>query len=236
MRVVPSLDLRRGSVVRLLKGDFERLTTYAPDPVPLARAYAEAGARRLHVVDLDAALGDGDNRAHVERLVRELGIEVQVAGGVRTAEDVDRWLDCGAAATVMGTTAVRAPDVLAGIAARHPGRVLAALDVRAGRPAVTGWSDVEAITVPAMLDRWADARLAGVVLTSIDRDGTLRGPDLDVLRLAAASTLHPLTYSGGIGTLDDLAAIAAAGAGAVILGKSLLEGRFTLGDAIAKGL
>lgn len=234
MLVVPSLDLRHGSVVRLLKGDFDQQTTYASDPLPLARGYAESGARRLHVVDLDAALGDGDNRAHVELLVRELGIEVQVAGGIRTSEDVRGWLDCGAAATVLGTTAVRQPELLAEIASRHPGRVLAALDVKAGQPAVTGWSDVASMTVPAMLARWEDASVAGVVLTSIDRDGTLLGPDLDVLRLARGATRHPLTYSGGIGRIEDLASIADAGADAVILGKSLLEGRFALADAITK--
>jgi phosphoribosylformimino-5-aminoimidazole carboxamide ribotide isomerase len=231
--VIPALDIRGGLVVRLLQGDFAREKAYASDPMPLARAYAEEGARRLHVVDLDAARGTGDNRRLVEGMAAELGIELQVAGGVRSNDDVERWLDAGAGAVVMGTTAVREPEVLGEIAARHRGRVLAALDSRAGRPAVTGWSEVARVTVPELLERWEALPLAGVILTSIDRDGTLAGPDLAGLGVARAATRHHLTYSGGIGRLADLGSVAAAGADAVILGKSLLEGHFTLPAALA---
>ena len=133
----------------------------------------------------------------------------------------------------MGTVAVRDPDLLARVAAAHPGRVLAALDVRGGRPAVTGWSAVEELTVAAALARWADAPLAGVVLTSVDRDGTLGGPDLPLLAEVVAASRHPVTYSGGVGSLADLRAVAAAGAAAVILGRSLLEGLVPLADALA---
>jgi phosphoribosylformimino-5-aminoimidazole carboxamide ribotide isomerase len=231
--VIPALDIRGGLVVRLLKGDFARETAYADDPMVPARAYVAEGARRLHVVDLDAARGSGDNRELVERMAGELGIEVQVAGGVRSAEDVERWLDAGASRVVMGTTAVREPELLGEIAARHRDGVLAALDVKAGRPAVTGWSEVAEITVPAMLARWDELPLAGVILTSIDRDGTLAGPDLETLKAARGATRHHLTYSGGIGQLADLGPVAGAGADAVILGKSLLEGHFTLPAALA---
>jgi phosphoribosylformimino-5-aminoimidazole carboxamide ribotide isomerase len=141
--IIPALDLRGGRVVRLLKGDFARETAYRTDAVECAREYAGAGARRLHVVDLDAARGSGDNRALVERMVAEVGIEIQVAGGVRSPEDVERWLGSGAVGAVLGTVAVRQPAVLAAAAEAHPGRVLAALDVRDGRVAVAGWLAVE---------------------------------------------------------------------------------------------
>jgi phosphoribosylformimino-5-aminoimidazole carboxamide ribotide isomerase len=230
--VIPALDLRGGGVVRLLKGDFTRETSYETDVVSLAGAYAEAGVRRLHVVDLDAARGSGDNRALVERIVDEVGVEVQVAGGVRSLEDAERWFEAGAAATVMGTVAVREPATLAVVAHSHPGRVLAALDVRAGRPVVAGWLAVEEQTVKTTLGRWAGIPLAGVIVTSVDRDGTLSGPDLDLLHQALDATDHPVTYSGGVASLDDLRAVADSGAHGVILGRSLLEGRIELKSVV----
>jgi phosphoribosylformimino-5-aminoimidazole carboxamide ribotide isomerase len=230
--VIPALDLRGGTVVRLLKGDFARETAYTADAVERAREYAGAGARRLHVVDLDAARGSGDNRALVERIVAEVGVDVQVAGGVRSPEDVARWLDAGAVAAVMGTVAVRQPAVLVTVAEAHPGRVLAALDVRAGRVAVAGWLAVEERTVQRTLALWAEVPVAGIIVTSIDRDGTLSGPDLDLLGQALAATRHPVTYSGGIASLDDLRAVAGTGAQGAILGKSLLEGRVELSAAL----
>jgi phosphoribosylformimino-5-aminoimidazole carboxamide ribotide isomerase len=237
MRIVPALDLRGGRVVRLGEhGDFGRERAYAAGPdaaVALARRYVEAGAVRLHVVDLDAARGSGDNRGLVARLVAEAGAEVQVSGGVRSAEAAARWLDAGAGAVVMGTAAVRDPALLAAVAAAHPGRVLAALDVRAGRPAVTGWGELTGLTVAEALTSWADAAVAGIVVTSIDRDGTLGGPDLALLSEVLRRTSRPVTYSGGIGSLADLRTVAAAGASAVILGRSLLEGLVPLAEALA---
>jgi phosphoribosylformimino-5-aminoimidazole carboxamide ribotide isomerase len=235
--VVPALDIRGGRVVRLGEhGDFgsERAFADGPDAtVALARRYVDAGARRLHVVDLDAARGSGDNRAVVGRLVSEAGAEVEVAGGVRSREIAERWLDTGAAAVVMGTAAVRDPALLARVAAAHPGRVLAALDVRGDRPAVTGWAEVADLTVLEALARWADAPVAGLVVTSVDRDGTLGGPDLALLAQVVGATRQPVTYSGGVASLADLRAVADAGAGSVILGRSLLEGLIPLAAALA---
>jgi phosphoribosylformimino-5-aminoimidazole carboxamide ribotide isomerase len=235
--VVPSLDLAAGRAVRLVHGDMARQTTYAGDPeevLALARRLAGAGASRLHVVDLDAAVGSGHNRGLVERLVADSGLQVQVAGGVRSAEDASGWLALGATTVVIGTVAVRHPERLAAAAAAHPGRVLAALDVREGRPAVSGWSTVEEVGVPEVLGRWREMPLKGVILTSVDRDGTLAGPDLELLALGLASTPHPLTYSGGIASLEDLSAVAEAGAAEVILGKSLLEGLIPLSEALSR--
>ena len=236
MQVLPSLDLTQGRAVRLVRGDLARQTPYANDAtqvIALARRLAGAGAGRLHLVDLDAATGKGDNRRLVERLVAETAVEVQVAGGVRSPADAGRWLEAGAAAVVMGTAAVRRPDLLAEAAAAHPSRVLAALDVRGGRPAVTGWSTVEEVGVGELLGRWHDAPVAGVVVTSVDRDGTLGGPDLELLAIALGATRHPVTYSGGVASLADLRALSEAGAAGVILGKSLLEGLIPLSEALS---
>jgi phosphoribosylformimino-5-aminoimidazole carboxamide ribotide isomerase len=234
--VLPSLDLTEGRAVRLEQGDLARQKPYARDAdevIALARRLTAAGARRLHLVDLDAALGRGENRALVERLVAETGVEVQVAGGVRSLADAERWLACGAAAVVMGTAAVRQPGLLGEVATAHPARVLAALDVRGGRPAVTGWSATEDVGVPELLRRWEEAPLAGVIVTSVDRDGTLGGPDLHLLAVALSATRHQVTYSGGIASLSDLESLAAAGASGVILGKSLLEGLIPLSEALS---
>jgi phosphoribosylformimino-5-aminoimidazole carboxamide ribotide isomerase len=220
-------------VVRLGEhGSFDSETAYG-DPVDLARRYVEAGARRLHVVDLDAARGSGHNQPAVERVVAATGIAIQVAGGVRSRADAVRWLGAGAAAVVLGTAAVREPELLAELAAEHPGRILAALDVRGGRPAVTGWSAVEEGSVADTLATWASAPLGGVILTSVDRDGTLGGPDLALLTAVLAATPHPVTYSGGVRSLADVISVAEAGAFAVILGRSLLEGLIPLAEALA---
>lgn len=234
MRVIPALDLRGGRVVRLLKGDFDHEKDYGGDALRRAQALAAAGATRLHLVDLDAAAGTGSNRDLVSEVVRSAGIEVQVAGGIRSEADVEAWLGAGASAVVMGTTAVRRPALLEESAKRHPGRVLAALDLKGGQPAVTGWTGVEERSVEALLREWAQAPLGGVILTSVDRDGTLAGPDLAALARVRRGTRHPVVYSGGVARLDDLRALAGAGAAAAILGKSLLEGRFTLEEAIAE--
>jgi len=238
VRILPALDLRGGRVVRLGEhGDFARERAYAEGPdaaVALARRYIEAGARRLHVVDLDAARGDGDNRWLVGRLVAEAGAEVEVAGGVRSEEIAARWLEAGAAAVVMGTAAVRDPALLTRVAAAHPGRVLAAIDVLGGRPAVKGWGELIDLTVTEALARWADAPVAGLVATSVDRDGTLSGPDVALLAEVVRGTDRPVTYSGGVASLADLRIVAAAGAAAVILGRSLLEGHVPLAAALAQ--
>jgi phosphoribosylformimino-5-aminoimidazole carboxamide ribotide isomerase len=234
--VLPSLDLTQGRAVRLEQGDLARQKAYATDAdevVALARRLTAAGAQRLHLVDLDAALGLGDNRGLVERLVAEVAVEVQVAGGVRSLAGAERWLASGAAAVVMGTAAARKPELLVEVATAHPSRVLAALDVRGGRPAVRGWSATEDVGVPELLRRWEEAPLAGVVVTSVDRDGTLGGPDLRLLAIALAASSHRVIYSGGIASVADLEALAAAGAAGVILGKSLLEGLIPLGEALS---
>jgi phosphoribosylformimino-5-aminoimidazole carboxamide ribotide isomerase len=232
MLVIPSIDLRKGLCVRLVKGDFDRETAYSDEPLSVAQGYSAAGATRLHVVDLDAARGDGDNREVVRRLARESGLEVQVAGGVRSSADAAGWLDGGAWAVVMGTTAVRQPEVLAETAAAHPGRIWAALDVRGGRAAVTGWETVDAAPPADLVERWMRAPLAGVIVTSIDRDGTMSGPDLDLLRWTLERSSRPVIYSGGIASVEDLSAIAGAGAAGAILGRSLYEGGIDLRVAI----
>jgi phosphoribosylformimino-5-aminoimidazole carboxamide ribotide isomerase len=233
VELIPAVDLLDGRCVRLEQGDFGRATYYDFDPVELAQQAGEHGVRRLHVVDLDAARGSGDNRALVERIVCESSLEVQVAGGVRDLGTLERWLAAGAAGVVMGTVAVRDPDLLVTCASLHPGRVLAALDLLAGRPAVSGWQELGAMDLADLLHRWEQAPLAAVVLTSVDRDGTLQGPDLDALRRIRRHTSHWVLYSGGIASAEHIRELRENGAAGAILGKALLEGRIELEEALA---
>jgi phosphoribosylformimino-5-aminoimidazole carboxamide ribotide isomerase len=201
--------------------------------VGLARSFADAGAHRIHLVDLDAARGTGDNREAVANVITAAGIAVQVAGGIRDGHLARGWLVAGAAAVVVGTLAIRDPDMFGAIARAQPGRVLAALDVRAGRPAVTGWSETERRRIHPLVRSWNRLPLAGIVLTAIDRDGTMGGPDLPMLAAVQDSSRHPIIYSGGVGSFDDLRGLQAAGAAGIIVGKALYEGRLDLRAALA---
>ena len=219
--------------MRLVRGDYEHPTVYADDPREVAREFAAAGARRVHVVDLDAARGAGENRALIRDIVLTAGLEVQVAGGVRRAEDVAALLDAGAHAVVMGTAAVRDPRLLERCARDHPKRVLTALDVRDDRAAVSGWTESEPVLIGALVGRWDVLPLGGLILTCIDRDGTMSGPDLETLQRVRRMTGLELQYSGGVSSMEDVGRVTAAGAQAVILGKALYEGRIKLEDALA---
>jgi phosphoribosylformimino-5-aminoimidazole carboxamide ribotide isomerase len=232
--VIPAIDIFGGRCVRLVQGDYEHPTVYSDDPNDIAAEFAQAGAEHLHVVDLEAARGTADNKSVIEAILRRKDLKVQVAGGIRTSNAVDFWLGAGAHAVVMGTAAVRDPLLLQRCARLHPGRVLAALDLRDDKPAVSGWTKTEPVMIGALLGRWDRLPLAGVIVTSIDKDGTLSGPDLDVLGKVRAMTGLPVQYSGGISSLEDIERVAAAGANAVILGKALYEGRITLEQALGK--
>jgi phosphoribosylformimino-5-aminoimidazole carboxamide ribotide isomerase len=231
--VIPAIDILGGRCVRLTQGDYEHPKVYADDPLEVAAEFAAAGARRLHVVDLDAARGSGDNSGLIQQMVRSLKLELQVAGGVRSAERVTALLDAGASGVVMGTAAVRDPRLLERCAIGHPGQVLAALDVRDDKAAVSGWTETEPVLIGALLGRWDALPLGGVILTCIDRDGTLSGPDVETLSRVRRMTGLNLQYSGGVSSMEDVARVAEAGAQAVILGKALYEGRIKLEEALA---
>ena len=233
MLVIPAIDILGGRCVRLVRGDYAHPTVYSDDPADVAASFSEAGAERIHVVDLDGARGLGDNHAAIEAIVRRRDVKVQVAGGVRTEQHVDKLLGLGAHAVVMGTAAVREPRLLERCARRHPGQILAALDVRDDQPAVRGWTEQEPLKMGSLLARWDVLSLAAVIFTSIAKDGTLEGPDLKTLKRVRAMTGLPVQYSGGISSIEDVLAAAAAGATGVIVGKALYEGRIKLAEALA---
>ena len=231
--VIPAIDILEGRCVRLTQGDYSHPKVYADDPVEVAGIFAAAGAQRVHVVDLDAARGSGDNRSVVTAMLRHPEIKLQVAGGVRSMEAVDTLLESGADWVVMGTAAVQNPGLFERCARRHPARVLAALDIREGKAAVGGWMHTAPVLVGALVGRWDALPLAGMILTCIDRDGTMSGPDVESLARVRRMTGLELQYSGGISSVEDISRVAGAGAQAVVLGKALYEGRITLEQALA---
>lgn len=236
---IPALDLREGCVVRLRQGDYARQTDYAVDAVAQARRYREAGARWLHVVDLDGARGGRlDNLRTIEALAG-LGFAVQAGGGVRDEADLARLFDAGVQRIVVGSVAVREPARVGEWIARHGAeRIVVALDTRwideAWRLSASGWTEPVAATLDALAPRFAEAGARHVLCTDIDRDGMLAGPNLALY--AHLGTLAPtlaVQASGGVRDLADLRALRATPARAVILGRSLLEGHIDLAEALA---
>jgi phosphoribosylformimino-5-aminoimidazole carboxamide ribotide isomerase len=237
MLVFPAIDLLGGRAVRLSQGRRDSAVVYSERPWELARAFVDAGAPRLHVVDLDAAFSGGaaHNRDTVRRIVEAAGIEVEVGGGVRTLDACVALFDIGARYAVMGTAAVKTPELVATASARFPGRIVVAVDAREGNVAVEGWqedSTADALDVGA---RVAAAGAAAVLYTDIGRDGMRSGPNLEATaRLARHIAPCPVIASGGVAVLSDLDGTRATGAAAVIIGKAIYEKAFTVEEAIAR--
>jgi len=243
----PAIDILGGRCVRLFQGEFSSGTGYG-DPLEQAEAFVAAGARRLHVVDLDAARDGGSpNRHLVLRIASATGVPVQAGGGVRDEGAAAALLEGGVARVVVGTVAVERPEVLAGMAARWPGRVLVGLDHRTsagpdGAPrrevAVRGWTAAGGLELEVALGRLEGVALGGVVVTDIDRDGTGAGPDLAGLERVLAVATVPVLASGGVACVSDLTSLAGLGAGAsrlagVIVGRALLSGKLSIPEAVA---
>jgi phosphoribosylformimino-5-aminoimidazole carboxamide ribotide isomerase len=224
--VLPAIDLVGGRVVRLRQGRYDQVTTYPIAPVDLARRYAAAGAEWLHVVDLDAARTGERSEEHA-RLLRSLmdvpGLRLQLGGGIRTAARIASALELGAARVMVGTLAAAEPDLVGRIAA-ETGRVVVALDCRDGRVRTHGWIEDTGTEAPAFVTRLANAGARDFLVTGIDRDGTGRGPDLELIAGVRALVPGLLLSAGGVGSAADVAAAAAAGADAVVIGRGLVDG------------
>ena len=237
--VIPAIDLRGGQVVRLKQGDYAQQTTYAADPRELARCYADAGARWLHLVDLDGARsGRLDNLAVIRSIAAD-GMQVQAGGGVRDEMDLQRLFDAGVQRVVLGSVAIRDTELVAGWLDKHGAeRLTLALDTRCidGRWTLpsAGWTETEARTLDELAPWYAARGARHLLCTDIDRDGMLAGFNLDLYRhLVATVPSLAVQASGGVRSLDDIRAAREAGAQGVILGRALLEGRFTVEEALA---
>jgi phosphoribosylformimino-5-aminoimidazole carboxamide ribotide isomerase len=233
----PAVDIRGGHAVRLLRGDYAHETVYDADPVEAARRWADQGARFLHVVDLDGAReGRPVNLAHVRRIVDAVDMPVQLGGGLRDAAVVAEAFEAGAERVVLGTAVEADPDLARTLVGGHGDAIVAAVDARGGEVAVSGWTAATGIAVADLVGRLAEHGVRRFLYTPVEVDGTLEGPALDHLRTLAAAVDGKLIYSGGVGSLADLRALAGLGEPnleGVVVGRALYEGRFTVAEGQA---
>jgi phosphoribosylformimino-5-aminoimidazole carboxamide ribotide isomerase len=234
LELIPAIDLLGGQVVRLHKGDYAAVTVYSDDPPAQARRFYEAGARRLHVVDLDGARdGKPGNVETIAAILKAAPLRVQVGGGIRDAAAAERWLAAGVDRVVLGTAAVKQPAMMRQLCATHPGGVIAALDARAGEVAVEGWLEASGRAVHDLareVDGWG---VAAILYTVIERDGTSTGPDVAATLALQSEVSATVIASGGIGSLEHVRALARAGVRAAVCGRALYSGAFDVKDALA---
>ena len=228
LQIIPAVDVLDGAVVRLLKGDYNEVTAYGSDPVATARSWQASGAGIVHVVDL-AGARTGQPDLGLWTALGEAGVSFQAGGGIRTRESAEQVLAAGAARVVMGTSAVWAPEKLAGLGPQ----VVAAVDVRDGLATGSGWTD-DGRELSAVLDDLSAVGVVRLLVTGIGRDGTLEGPDMALTRTVVQDSRFATIASGGVGQLTDLDRLVELGCEAVIVGKALYEERFTLEQALAR--
>ena len=237
MILFPAIDIRGGRAVRLIQGDYDRETSYDDDPVVAARRWVDNGARWLHIVDLDGAkAGEPVNLEHVRRIVAAVNVPVQLGGGLRDSKKVEEAISSGAERVVLGTAAVRDPEMAGAIAAAHGNRVVASVDARSGKVAAEGWTEDSDLGTTEVIAELTRRGLRRFVYTPVEVDGLMEGPDLDSLREVAAATEGEVIYSGGVGSLEDLRAVAGLGLDnveGVIVGRALYEQRFSVAEARA---
>jgi phosphoribosylformimino-5-aminoimidazole carboxamide ribotide isomerase len=228
----PAVDISEGRAVRLVQGDFAEMTVYRDSPLEAARAWVQAGARFLHIVDLDGArTGRPQNLEHLERITHELPVPVQYGGGLRSLPAVRDALRAGAERVILGTAAYTDIDFLDDVLGAFRERVIVSVDTRNGNVSTSGWQETTQMPADSVIERLQNRGVRSFVFTDVDRDGMLEGPDLAEVRRIAGVVRGRFLYSGGIGSIDDLHALAAlrqVNLGGVIVGKALYEGRFTV--------
>ena len=234
--VFPAVDISDGRCVRLLQGRFGSETVYSDDPVKVALGFSSAGARWLHIVDLDGAkTGHPANRDLVLEVVRRASCPVQAGGGMRSLDDVEEVLAAGANRAILGTIALEDPEEMARACERYGERIGVSLDARSGELAAHGWTVGSGVPVDEAVKRFTDAGVSLFVYTDVTRDGTMTGPDVEGLQRVTALTDVPVVASGGVATLDDVRTVAEmhrSGIAGVVVGRALYEGKFTVGEAI----
>jgi len=229
MQVIPAVDMKDGKCVQLVQGDEETATSYG-EPVEAARRWVEEGAERLHVVDLDGAIeGERRNAEHVGRIVTEVGVSVQVGGGVRSVEDARTLFDSGADRVVMGTAAVENPSLVGEVS--EQGGVVVSLDARDGEVVVEGWKEGSGLTPVEAARRFEDEGASAFLFTNVDDEGLLGGVSPEPVERIVGATDVPVIASGGVTTPDDVRSLRRAGAAGVVIGTAFYEGKMTYGEA-----
>lgn len=241
MILYPAIDLKDGAAVRLLRGDMDKATVFDADPTSPARRFAASGCAWLHLVDLNGAFaGRPVNADAVSAIVNAVDIPVQLGGGIRDLGTIENWLGAGIARAILGTAAVREPDLVREACKKFPGRIAVGVDARGGEVAVSGWAEAAAVSAVDLAKRFEDAGVAALIYTDIDRDGAMGGPNVAATAALARAVSIPVIASGGVSSLDDLRALKAVGetqpsaplAGAIV-GRALYDGAIEVADAIA---
>ena len=234
MILYPAIDISEGKAVRLVQGDFNEKTIYEDSPLEAARAWIDAGARFLHIVDLDGArTGKPQNVHHLETITNEVAVPVQYGGGLRSLPAVRDALRAGAERVILGTAAYTDIDFLDDVLGAFRDRVIVSVDTRGGKISTSGWQETTQMPAEAVIERLQNRGVRSFVYTNVDKDGMLEGPDLDEVRRIAAVVRGRFLYSGGIGKLEDLVALRKlrqVNLSGVVVGKALYEGRFTIDE------
>lgn len=237
MMLYPAIDLKDGVCVRLFRGNMDAATVYNDDAAAQARRFEAVGFQHLHVVDLNGAVsGSSVNRQAVERILKAVTIPVQLGGGIRDRAAVEGWLEAGISRVILGTAAVKNPQLVKEVARAHPGKIAVGIDAKKGMVAVEGW--VESSTLPALklAKMFEDVGIAALIYTDIARDGTLEGPNLDETAALAEAISMPVILSGGISSIEDLKAVKAredSGIDGIIIGRALYENTIQPFEALA---
>ncbi|MEA5462447.1 1-(5-phosphoribosyl)-5-[(5-phosphoribosylamino)methylideneamino]imidazole-4-carboxamide isomerase [Leptothoe sp. PORK10 BA2] len=236
MDVIPAIDLLGGRCVRLFQGDYEQSQVFDDDPVAVARRWAEQGATRIHLVDLDGAkAGKPENWQAITQIVQAVDVPVQVGGGLRDRNRVKELFNLGVQYAILGTVAVENPELVGELSTEFPGRIFVGIDARDGRVATRGWIETSTVMADDLARRMGELGAAAIIYTDIKRDGTLKGPNLEALRELAGKIDTPVIASGGVSSMGDLLSllgVAPLGVSGVIVGKALYTGDVALPEAI----
>lgn len=233
MIIFPAIDLKDGQCVRLFKGDMNASTVYNDNPAAQAKAFQDAGFKWLHLIDLNGAIeGRSVNAGVVNDILHDISIPVQLGGGIRNMAAIDRWIASGVSRIILGTIAVRDPQLVKDACKKYPGKIAVGIDAREGKVAVSGW--VEELTIDAadLAKRFVDVGVSAIIFTDIDRDGTGTGLNIEATKALAASVPIPVIASGGVGSLEHVKAVKAADLHGVVIGRALYDGSLSAKDAL----
>ena len=236
MILYPAIDLKDGNCVRLYKGEMDQATVFSDDPAAQALEFQKAGCEWLHLVDLNGAFaGEPVNAEPVEAILKACNIPAQLGGGIRDIATIERWLDKGLARVILGTIAVRDPELVKEAARLFPGKVAVGIDARDGMVAVEGWAETTDVTALDLAKKFEDAGVAAIIYTDIDRDGAMQGPNVAATAALANAVSIPVIASGGVSSMDDLKALKACGAplNGAISGRALYDGAIDVAEAAA---
>lgn len=238
MIIIPAVDIKNGQCVRLAQGDFDRVTVYADNPAEMARLWAQKGAERIHIVDLDGSVaGLPKNAPIILDIAKSVSVPIEIGGGIRNMETIDHYLENGVASVILGTAALQDEDFVKSAARKHPGKIILGIDALGGRVAVRGWTQKTSVNAVDMARRYEKSGIQAIVYTDIQRDGMETGVNVEQTEALAKAVDIPVIASGGVATLADIDALLSVkdcSFYGVIVGRALYSGAIALEDAIAK--